>query len=89
MDNNKHDNLKDPFEDGWHFGRRAPDGQYAGNVFGWRVSLIGAALILLLGGFAIYRHYQLGVPFGMEEPGQTTAPAADSEKRDTLSGLPE
>jgi predicted MFS family arabinose efflux permease len=48
---------KDPF-----------DGEYVGNIWGWRISLIGAAIIVLLSAFAAYRHYSMGVPFGMEDP---------------------
>lgn len=48
---------KDPF-----------DGEYIGNIWGWRISMIGAALIVLLASFAAYRHYTLGVPFGLEDP---------------------
>ena len=50
---------KDPF-----------DGEYIGNIWGWRVSLIGAAIIILLSAFAAYRHYTLDVPFGLEKPDQ-------------------
>lgn len=35
-----------------------------GNIWGWKFSLIGLALIVLLGGLAAYRHVSLGVPFG-------------------------
>lgn len=48
---------KDPF-----------DGDYIGNIWGWRVSMIGAAVIVLLSAFAAYRHYTLDVPFGLEDP---------------------
>lgn len=59
---------KDPF-----------DGEYIGNIWGWRISLIGAAIIVLLSAFAAYRHYTLDVPFGLEVPDQTREkPAADS-----------
>jgi predicted MFS family arabinose efflux permease len=50
---------KDPF-----------DGEYIGNIWGWRVSIIGAAVIVLLSAFAAYRHYSLDVPFGLEAPDQ-------------------
>ena len=55
---------KDPF-----------DGEYIGNIWGWRISLIGAAVIVLLSAFAAYRHYTLGVPFGLEDPAKTETPA--------------
>lgn len=63
---------KDPF-----------DGDYIGNIWGWRISMIGAVVIVLLSAFAAYRHYTLGVPFGMEEqaPAQEQ-PAADTTRTD-------
>lgn len=79
MDSKKHDNLKDPFESGgWNFGKRDSAGEYVGNVFGWRVSLIGAAVIVLLGGLAVYRHWALEVPFGMEETKGGTSVMVDT-----------
>ena len=44
------------------------DGPYIGNFFGWKVSLIGAIVILGLIAWAAYRHYTLDAPFGMEDP---------------------
>jgi len=47
------------------------DGDYIGNIWGWRFSLFGGAIILLLLIVIIYRHIALGVPIGMEpEEGQ-------------------
>lgn len=46
------------------------DGPYIGNFFGWKVSLIGAVVILGLVAWAAYRHYTMDVPFGMEEAGE-------------------
>ncbi|MBC6993455.1 hypothetical protein QWY85_16495 [Neolewinella lacunae] len=61
------------------------DGDYIGNIFGWRVSLIGAVVILGLIAFAAYRHYTLGVPVGfedqMETEGERYAPVS---RRDSL-----
>ncbi|MCB0633153.1 MAG: hypothetical protein R2824_13080 [Saprospiraceae bacterium] len=42
------------------------DGEYIGNIWGWKFSFIGLALILLLLGVMLYRHWALGVPFGMD-----------------------
>ncbi len=42
------------------------------NVFGWRISFIGLAVILFLGTLAAYRHYTLQVPVGFDDP--TTMP---------------
>lgn len=44
------------------------DGEYIGNIFGPKITLYGAILILLFTGIIIYRHWKLDVPFGMEEP---------------------
>lgn len=43
------------------------DGAYIGNIFGPKLTLYGAILILFFTGIAVYRHWKLGVPFGMEE----------------------
>ena len=40
----------------------------SGNIFGWRVSLIGLAFILSLAALATYRHYSLQVPVGFDDP---------------------
>lgn len=47
---------KDPF-----------DGDYIGNIWGWKFSLIGLILILLLFGLMVYRHLSMDVPFGLEQ----------------------
>ena len=47
---------KDPF-----------DGEYIGNIWGWRTTFMGLGLILVVAGLAIYRHISLGVPFGETE----------------------
>jgi hypothetical protein len=67
---------KDPF-----------DGEYLGNIWGWRFSLFGLALLLIMLSLMIYRHYTLGVPFGGEpapEPEKREAPA-DTVNNDSLS----
>lgn len=38
------------------------------NLFGWKISLIGLAIILILSAVAAYRHYSLGVPVGFDDP---------------------
>lgn len=50
------EDKKDPF-----------DGEYIGNIWGWKFSMIGLVLILLLLGLMVYRHWAMGVPFGEEE----------------------
>ena len=67
--------------------RRDPfDGDYIGNIWGWRFSLIGLALIVLMGGIMVYRHYALGIPFGEQHPpGESTeAPVDTLDRTDTL-----
>lgn len=59
---------KDPF-----------DGEYIGNIWGWKFSFFGLALIVLLLSIAIYRHYALDAPVGMEEEMPT-----EQMKTDTL-----
>lgn len=49
---------KDPF-----------DGDYIGNIWGWKFSLWGLGLIIVLSGMMMYRHVVMGVPFGMEGKG--------------------
>lgn len=44
------------------------DGDYVGNIFGWKLSLIGLALIVLLTLVVAYRHYTMDKPFGFEDP---------------------
>lgn len=50
------EDKKDPF-----------DGEYVGNIWGWKFSLIGLVLMLLLLSVMLYRHWKLGVPFGAEQ----------------------
>lgn len=51
------------------------DGEYIGNPWGWRFSLFGLALILLLLAIMIYRHLSLGVPFNWQpEPEKQEVP---------------
>lgn len=64
---------KDPF-----------DGEYIGNIWGWRMSMIGAAVMALLISLAAYRHYTLGVPFGFEDPEQTEE-RVEADSSDTPS----
>lgn len=45
-----------------------PDHPRSGNLFGWRISLIGGVVILLLVAIAAYRTYTLDVPVGFEDP---------------------
>ena len=70
---NEKESKKDPF-----------DGEYIGNIWGWKFSLFGAALILLLLVVIAYRHYALDVPLGIEDPLEQEATPVDSPT-DTLT----
>lgn len=50
------EDKKDPF-----------DGEYIGNIWGWKFSLIGLGLILLLLAIMLYRHWKMDVPFGLQQ----------------------
>lgn len=49
-----------------------PDEQASGNIFGWKISLIGLAVIVALAALAAYRHYTLRVPVGFDDPLEQT-----------------
>lgn len=65
------------------------DGDYVGNIFGWKLSLIGLVVILGFTALIVYRHYALEVPFGIDDPLENEAekarfaPASKAE-RDSL-----
>jgi hypothetical protein len=42
-----------------------------GNIFGWRISLIGLVVITILVAVAAYRHYALDAPVGFDDPLET------------------
>lgn len=44
------------------------DGDYVGNIFGWKLSMIGLVVIVLFSALIVYRHYALDVPFGIDDP---------------------
>ena len=44
------------------------DGDYIGNIFGWKISLVGLVLIVALTALAAYRHVTLDVPLGFKDP---------------------
>lgn len=66
------------------------DGDYVGNIFGWRISMIGLVVILAFGLLIVGRHYYLDVPYGIEDPLEDEeerakyAPAGAAD-RDTLN----
>ena len=69
---NEKEEKKDPF-----------DGEYIGNIWGWKFSLFGAGLILFLLVVIAYRHYTLDVPLGIEDPLKQEATSVDSSRMDT------
>ena len=64
--------------------RKNPYGEYKGNIFGWKFSLMGLVFIIFIGGLAIYRHVTLGVPFNMEEMAKEPAKDSIEIEQDTL-----
>jgi len=46
------------------------DGDYIGNIWGWKISYLGLALILIMLAMMIYRHIAMDKPFGAPEPQQ-------------------
>lgn len=65
------------------------DGDYVGNIFGWKLSMIGLVVIGLLCVMAAYRHYTMDVPIGFDDPLENQkerfAPAGKADiARDTL-----
>ncbi|MGB3547068.1 MAG: hypothetical protein WBA17_08835 [Saprospiraceae bacterium] len=56
------------------------DGDYIGNIFGWRISIIGAVVMLLIGGLMAYRHLSMNIPLGWQDPDQEII------RLDTLTG---
>ncbi|TXF87578.1 hypothetical protein FUA23_18510 [Neolewinella aurantiaca] len=71
------------------------DGDYVGNIFGWKLSMYGLVIILAFCALAAYRHYTMDVPVGFDDPLEAQkdrfAPAgaadrakAEAEARDTL-----
>lgn len=65
------------------------DGDYVGNIFGWRLSIYGLVIILGLCALAAYRHYTLDVPIGFEDPIEAqkdrfAPPGAADRAKDTL-----
>ncbi|MEL6274304.1 MAG: hypothetical protein AAFU03_04225 [Bacteroidota bacterium] len=69
------------------------DGDYVGNIFGPRVSIVGAVVIVGLLAFVLLRHWYLDVPLGFEDP---LAPeeeqvefVADSLQLDTIGQMRE
>lgn len=43
------------------------NGEYLGNIWGWKVSIIGAIVLALMVAWIVYAHLSTGTPFGMEE----------------------
>jgi predicted MFS family arabinose efflux permease len=44
------------------------DGDYIGNIFGWKMSMIGLVVISLFCAIVAYRHYTMDVPIGFDDP---------------------
>ncbi len=70
-------NDKDPF-----------DGEYIGNIWGRKFTLYGGMFILFLLGVILFRHWSMGVPFGLEdvEQEETPLPESPAAPADSLQG---
>ena len=55
---------------------------YMGNIWGWRLSMIGLIVIVALTALIVYRHLTLDVPVGFDE---TENVATDSLQQDSLN----
>lgn len=51
---------------------------YIGNIWGWKFSWFGLALLLVLLTLIIYRHYALGVPIFIDPDATGSLPATDT-----------
>lgn len=76
MDNNNHlleENNEQPTQ-------QENQEEYVGNIWGWNFSLVGLAIIILLGAFMVYRHKTMNVPMNGWNPAQeqSATPPADS-----------
>ncbi|MBR9922869.1 MAG: hypothetical protein GYB31_18735 [Bacteroidetes bacterium] len=61
---------KDPF-----------DGEYIGNIWGWKISFIGLGVLLFFLGLMIWRSYSTGKPFfptGEEQTEELVNPLPDT-----------
>ena len=65
---------KDPF-----------DGDYIGNIWGWKFSYIGLGMIVFLLGIMAYRHYTMGVPLGLDPIEETNQPKQVEEQPANIS----
>jgi hypothetical protein len=60
------------------------DGEYIGNIWGWRLSLIGLGVLVFFLGLIAYRHYALDVPLGFEEIRQDQRTTPDTAVKDSI-----
>ncbi len=44
------------------------DDEYIGNIFGWKISIIGAIVLLLVGGIIAYGHFTGKIDITTGEP---------------------
>ena len=43
------------------------DGEYIGNIFGWRISIIGAIVILAFWGLIAFRYFVYDIPITFDD----------------------
>ncbi|MEO0732662.1 MAG: hypothetical protein AAFZ52_07500 [Bacteroidota bacterium] len=67
------------------------DGDYIGNIFGWKISMIGLVVIVFFTALIAYRHWSMDVPIGFADPLETEevkeryAPAGTADRDTTLN----
>jgi hypothetical protein len=50
------------------FENQPNDDEYIGNIFGWKISIIGAIVLLLVGGIIAYGHFTGKIDITTGEP---------------------
>lgn len=60
------------------------DPTYRGNIFGWKFSLTGLAVMVFLLGFVIYRHQTMGVSFSGQDVPQEVRDSLYRMVEDTI-----
>jgi len=50
------------------FENQPNDDEYIGNIFGWKISIIGAIVLLLVGGVIAYGHFTGKIDITTGEP---------------------
>lgn len=65
--------------------KQKDDGKYMGNIWGWKVSIIGAIVLGTLLSVMIYRHISMGVKPGFKETNFLHVDPVPAITKDTLT----